>query len=102
MTGRSVRDHRPESLRREAAAGYGCGGGRDNSTLQPGTDRGQDKQAQAREAFDVRAGEVRSVKAACTVRISSLRAHPATRRELELRSSDSRENPFSVPGAMRV
>ena len=66
--------------------------GRDDSTLQPGTDRGQDKQTQAREAFDVRAGEVRSLEAACTVRISSLRSHPATRRELELGSSDSREN----------
>lgn len=54
--------------------------------------RGQDKQAQAREAFDVRSRQVRYVEASCTVRISSLRAQPATRRELEPRSSDFREN----------
>ena len=91
-TGQSVRDRRAEGLRRKATSGYRGGGGRDDSTLQSGTDRRQDQQAQAREAFDVWSRQLRSVKAACTVRISSVSAHAATRREFELRSSDSREN----------
>jgi hypothetical protein len=83
--------HRAEDLHREATAGYGCGGGREDSTLQPGTDRGQDNQAQAREAFDVRRGKFNLLRR-CALYASTLRTHPATRRELELRSSDSREN----------
>lgn len=43
-------------------------GTRDDPALQPGTDRGQGQQAQARKAFDVRAQQVRSVEAVRTLR----------------------------------
>ncbi len=43
-------------------------GTRHDPALQPGTDRGQGQQAQARKAFDVRARQVRSVEALRTLR----------------------------------
>jgi hypothetical protein len=80
--GQSVRNRRAAGLRRKATLGYRGGSGRDDSTPQSGTDRRQDQQAQAREAFDAWSQQLRSVKAACTVCISSVSAHAATRREI--------------------
>lgn len=57
--GEDVRHRRDESLRRQAVAGLGSRGSRDDSALQPGTNRRKGKQTQAREALDVRARKVR-------------------------------------------
>src|SRR3954470_22372512 len=76
--GQSVWDRRIESFRPKASSGYRSCGGRDGSALQPGTDRGPDKQAQVRQAFDVRARKVRLVETTCALRSGSLKVHFAT------------------------
>jgi hypothetical protein len=102
MNGQSGSKH-PESqnaedFRRKAASRHRSGSSCDDPTLQSGTDRGPSEQTQIHQAFDVRAREVRPAQAACALRLSSLRAHPAAaRREPELDSSDFRKNRLRGP-----
>src|ERR671911_2629744 len=90
--GEGVRHRRAEGLRRQAVAGHGCGGSRDDAALQPGTNRGKGKQAQARQALDVRAREVRSAAPARALR-SELKARASQAESPWLRVTKYSEEP---------
>src|SRR5918995_3019380 len=90
--GEGVRHRRAEGLRRQAVAGHGCGGSRDDAALQPGTNRGKSKQAQARQALDVRAREVRSAAPARALR-SELKARASQAESPWLRVTKYSEEP---------
>src|SRR5215213_2241645 len=92
--GEGVRHRRAEGLRRQAVAGHGCGGSRDDPALQPGTNRRKGKQTQARQALDVRAREVRSAAPARALR-GELKARASQAESPWLRVTKYSEEPFA-------